>query len=300
MYISMIRKAVSTGDVATVKELLETGADLTNSMVLHDATAKRRLALVKLLIQYGADPNERDEDGNTPLIIAAAVGNAPIVRELLRAGSNPKAKSSAGAEAIQIAAQNGHAKLVDLLEAVSTKRAAQAARILIGGPQPPDISLGTIERFVSAAKQGALATVRDLLARGIPPDATLPGGSTALMWAAQRQHLDVVQLLIENGASISHADAYGDTPLTYAAKGATSLVTFTYLYRRATARDRKRVEKLIRWKKLLPQQYPQWANWQAPTIVESARRSVEAGEVQPRSRTGVAPRKRAIAKRYRR
>ena len=53
-----------------VEYLLEHGADVNRglkSSSLHYAACFGRPNIVKLLLQYGADPDLRDEDGHTPL-----------------------------------------------------------------------------------------------------------------------------------------------------------------------------------------------------------------------------------------
>ena len=53
-----------------VEYLLEHGADVNRgvkSSSLHYAACFGRPNIVKLLLQYGADPELRDEDGHTPL-----------------------------------------------------------------------------------------------------------------------------------------------------------------------------------------------------------------------------------------
>ncbi len=39
-----------------------------------------------------------------------------------------------------------------------------------------------------------------------------------LMLAAEKNHLDIVQYLLDRGANVHHQDKYGDTPLSYASK----------------------------------------------------------------------------------
>ncbi|MEM8679427.1 MAG: ankyrin repeat domain-containing protein, partial [Planctomycetota bacterium] len=71
-----------------------------------------------------------------------------------------------------------------------------------------------------AAKQGDVAAVRAVLADGVAVDAPTPYGATALAFAAERGHLDVVELLIDQGADVNNQDQfYGFTPRTWAQFG---------------------------------------------------------------------------------
>lgn len=70
------------------------------------------------------------------------------------------------------------------------------------------------EALWAAAKSGDKAGVERALAAGVPVDAGTRYQQTALMFAAQYGHLDVVELLIEKGANINQKDTfYGVTPL---------------------------------------------------------------------------------------
>ncbi len=79
-----LHEAVSEGAVENVKLLLEAGADACAVDTVHNSTALHvvargsywpfpndaRYAIMKLLLQYGVDPNTADRDGRTPLFHA--------------------------------------------------------------------------------------------------------------------------------------------------------------------------------------------------------------------------------------
>lgn len=87
--------------------------------------------------------------------------------------------------------------------------------------------------FRIAAGMGQLERVQDLLKQGAeinspgPSTSRVPGGVTALMLAATRNHLPVVKLLIEKGANINQSDNGGGTALIYATwKGNKDVVAY--------------------------------------------------------------------------
>lgn len=84
----------------------------------------------------------------------------------------------------------------------------------------------TTEAFVERAKQGSAEVVRLFLAAGMDPNATLPGGGTAIAWAVNGGHADVVRALLEAGADVNvPAGNDGMTLLMLAAqRGDSSLV----------------------------------------------------------------------------
>ena len=54
-------------------------------------------SVVKTLLDAGADPNARDEDGFTPLHVAAGHSKTPaVVKILLDAGADPNARTTTG------------------------------------------------------------------------------------------------------------------------------------------------------------------------------------------------------------
>jgi ankyrin repeat protein len=74
------------GDIAAMREVLLYGAEVSpmsvTSKPLHDA-AQHSLDAVKLLIEHGANVEERDVDTNTPLLLAALEGKIDVVRFLV-------------------------------------------------------------------------------------------------------------------------------------------------------------------------------------------------------------------------
>ncbi|NJN44017.1 MAG: ankyrin repeat domain-containing protein [Anaerolineae bacterium] len=78
----------------------------------------RILATVDLLIQAGADLDLRDFTGNTALMWAVRWGNHEVTQRLLAAGANPNFKNDHGQTALQLADDQGLTKIVSLLNTV--------------------------------------------------------------------------------------------------------------------------------------------------------------------------------------
>lgn len=73
------------------------------------ATVMRDSAAVKELLDDGKNPNARQRDGFTPLMVAVANGDAEIVGMLLAKGADPNLRSQGGATALSIAKSRGSA-----------------------------------------------------------------------------------------------------------------------------------------------------------------------------------------------
>ena len=76
---------------------------------------------------------------------------------------------------------------------------------------PPDVPL------IEAVKAGDREAASRLLNAGEDPNARLPDGTTALHWAAYRDDIDAVEMLVAAAAAVGAANRYGATPLSLAA-----------------------------------------------------------------------------------
>ena len=89
-----LRLAAANGDVATVKLLIEKGADLnivhltTGETALYRAAEQYNLVCVMELLKAGADVNIANKDGQTPLMIAFKKGSISLVAILIQSGAD--------------------------------------------------------------------------------------------------------------------------------------------------------------------------------------------------------------------
>jgi len=82
-----------------------------------------------------------------------------------------------------------------------------------------DIPLGTPEeRMFKAAKNDYERNMTKLLNAGMSPDITDSAGWTPLMWAAAKDNLDTLKLLVSRGADINRRNNRGETALHIAAR----------------------------------------------------------------------------------
>jgi ankyrin repeat protein len=99
-----IFKAVELNDVASLRAVLASGVDVdvqdhVGRTSLSLAVSKR-IEIVRLLLEAGANPNLADRSKVTPLMCAAQYQSVAAVEALLKAGANPLAKDYGGHDAL--------------------------------------------------------------------------------------------------------------------------------------------------------------------------------------------------------
>jgi uncharacterized protein len=176
--------------------LIESGADVNEaqgdgSTPLHWAVYHIDTELVALLLEHGADPDVINAYGSSPLGEAAKVADLGLVTRLLEAGADPNAPNADGQTVLMLATRSGSTEI---------------ARSLL--------------------EHGADANARETWR-----------GQSALIWAADSRFPEIVDLLLEHGAEVEfRAEAFdwpsqitsepraqyrpvgGLTPLLYAAR----------------------------------------------------------------------------------
>jgi quinoprotein dehydrogenase-associated probable ABC transporter substrate-binding protein len=204
-----LNNAVMADDQARVSYLLEKkhasiGAeDPLGETPLHHALMQRSPAMVKFLIEHGADVNQRDHDGWTPLMTAAYYDDAGDIRVLAARGGDPNAASAQNLTPLGIAAQYG-------------KNDAAIALLDVGANPGRTIGEAGYTPLMLASANRAAALARALIQKGADVNARNSGGVTALMIAAANGSADMVELLVRAGANTKAQSDRGDTALSIA------------------------------------------------------------------------------------
>ncbi len=93
---------------------------------------------VKVLLDYGAEPDTRSEDRHTPLMLAASKGFRDVVKTLLDAGADPALTDTAGDNAETLAGAKGFGDVVALLR--NAPPLAADRKLRGSSPAPPPAS----------------------------------------------------------------------------------------------------------------------------------------------------------------
>ncbi len=114
--------AAFLGGPEAVSILLERGADADDDAdnpfgvrPVHAASAAHDRETMRLLLEAGADPNQRQRGGFTPLHEAAHTDDVEMARLLLDHGADPALTADDGRDARRMAADDGSTRVAELL-----------------------------------------------------------------------------------------------------------------------------------------------------------------------------------------
>lgn len=153
------------------------------------------------LLRRGMDVNTADQQGTTLLMIAARVNNRELLRFLLDNRANAQRKNRYGDTALMIATLQGHEEIV---------------RLMLERKVDPNQTGWNALHYAAFENRAGIAAL--LLAAGTDINALAPNGSTALMLAAKRGHLETVRLLVGAQAELDHKDEEEGTALDMATR----------------------------------------------------------------------------------
>ncbi|KAL3459526.1 ankyrin repeat-containing domain protein [Aspergillus heterothallicus] len=161
------------------------------------AAEKGKTALVKLLLDRGADPSQIDANGSTPLLWAAWAGHKAVVEIFLTLGTvGPDQADSRGQTPLSWAAERGHHEVVRLLLDHGASLSIKDSKGR--GPAWWAIWNGQVQ------VTDLLLSLNDPLAYEADED-----GWSPIHWAFYNHHNSVVDLLRRNNrwpGGISHAE----------------------------------------------------------------------------------------------
>ena len=180
-------QAARTGDEAELRRLVEAGesvqvpATFDGFTPLHIALIRGDTAMVRALLELGADPNAL-ADRDAPPLIAGVVHEAPVeaLELLIAKGANPRAVNADGFGALHAAGESGNSAIIPWLVEKGLDLEARTA--------PGHTALQI------ACALGEIGAARALLDAGADASADSPNGS-ALDIAREQGQAEAVELL---------------------------------------------------------------------------------------------------------
>ena len=215
---SSVVDAARVGDVAQVRQLIKSGADVNapatdGSTALLFAAYDSDAEMLKALLGAGANPNVANNFGVTPLLQSSRYGDASAIEALLKGGADVEKAQRDGETPLMAASRAGSVASVKLL--------------LQHGADPNKVeSLEDQTALMWATAEGHLDVVDALLTAGANPNMKArlseltkrstrtdfpSGGFTAVMWAVRNGDLPVVERLVKGGADLKLTNGDGAT-----------------------------------------------------------------------------------------
>ena len=158
------------------------------------------------MVQKGANRTIKDNSGNAPIHYAARKGYLEVLKHLIEKDPDSviNLQDNTGSTALTWAAYRNQPIMTQVL---LEKGANRTIKNNYGFAPIHD-----------AARNGYLEVLKLLIEKD--PDSVINSqdnvGNTALIWAASKNHLDVIQVLLHSGAKTSIKDNSGKTALDWA------------------------------------------------------------------------------------
>jgi len=204
-------QACTNGSAALVALLLRAGANPnapagTGETPLMTCARTGVVETVRLLLVQGADVNATEPNQHqTALMWAAAAQHPKVIETLIEAGADSTAHTRMGSTALHFAARTGD---------IESTRVLINAGVDVNILSQPDLEPG---RGAASAKGGGTAGRASAVSGGPGASASISfPGSTPLLVATVRGHVQLALLLLDHGANPNVVDA-GFTPLHWAA-----------------------------------------------------------------------------------
>jgi serine/threonine-protein phosphatase 6 regulatory ankyrin repeat subunit B len=216
--VNELTKASSSDDLPKVKAPPIAKVSVNTALIV--ASRNGHLKTVQSLLATKIDVNTKDDDGNTALMLASQEGKLDVVHALINAKADVNINGNKGDTALMLASEKGHLKVVQALliagANVNVKNAVNGTALEFASERG---HLGVVQALLAAK---ADVDVHIKIITELPNNPYVVSGTvivierTALMSASERNHIDVVQALIDAGADVNARIEGGATALILA------------------------------------------------------------------------------------
>lgn len=197
--------AAETGQLAAIDLYVRNqGADINEKNLnghtpMYISMIEGQFEALELLLQLGADINSTQGDGSTALHWASLLNDEELVEYLIDNGANIESKDKNGLTPLQLATSKNLTSSVNTL----LKNGANINTRDNDGHTP----------LIQAVLDGNTRTIKFLLGKGAKTEIKTKGGFTPLHWSILVDDTRVMRVLLENGSNIEATDDNGHTVL---------------------------------------------------------------------------------------
>lgn len=175
--------------------------NLSNQLL--EAIKSNNIKTVKSLIKQGASLDYQDKDGFTPLMRAAILNRSGIIVTLLNNKANPDMKNNEGKTALILAVEEGNLKAVKKLADTNMLKAnfriIKKVKKLIRNINESNLDIQDNKGYTAmmyAVEKERNDILKTLLAEGADVNKKNNNGKTALMIAVEKENMDCIKTLI--------------------------------------------------------------------------------------------------------
>ncbi|CDF39229.1 unnamed protein product [Chondrus crispus] len=207
--LTILLNHIKTLEHATRLQIFRLESQRTGDTLLHACVREGNFESIERLVDLGAPPNEKNQEGLAPIHIVCKNGNDEIARALLKGKTDLNLIRADGMTPLHIAADAGHPEVV---------------RLLLEHDCDPNQTLSNSGRYhgfsslMFAARLGNAAIVSLLLQAGADPNLQKGDGFTALHLAALNGNAQVCKSLLAGGSDYMLEDHTGYLPLQLATR----------------------------------------------------------------------------------
>lgn len=158
--------------------------------------------LVIVLLDKGASHNAVDAEGTNALMMASKNGHLEAATVILAKNPNVEARDKKGMTALMMAAENGHSEIMGLLLENGAKpkfTKEEDIEVAASGSQIDNLNA----KLLNAIQNHEVEVALEMIAAGAKPDGRSKRGIPALILAASRKQVTVVEALLEKGADVN-------------------------------------------------------------------------------------------------
>ena len=222
--VASLFNSISDGDVDQVLAILDAGVDVDsrdddgNTPLILAAEGEH--AIVEKLLERGANIDSQNRNGLTALIAAVKYEDPALVAIFIKAGATLDLRDRKGRRAADFAKECDKTVEREMAQLFGLNNGKKAIKVKGRHARRRKSMVNvdaTMRKMFEIVGEGDVIQLREMLDQGCSVNAADDDGNTALIFAAESEPL-IVELLISAGATIDQPNNAGITPLMVAVR----------------------------------------------------------------------------------